>query len=121
MMNFTEPAGPHRQLLGPRRPRSHGRQDLLHHQLEKFLERLQRIGVKCEIAGSFARESKPLLAGSDVEVLIVDDAGLRDFRIWEIAWDEVPDAEVNLVFARDLAQGRLQPPGSGPACVRASA
>lgn len=115
MMNFTEPAGLHRQFFAPQRPRSKGRRDLLRHQVEKLLERLQRIGVKCEIAGSFARDSKPLVAGSDVEVLIVDDAGLRDFRLWEIAWDEVPDAEVNLVFARDLAQGGLPARPSGPA------
>ncbi|MEJ8814877.1 hypothetical protein WKW77_27650 [Variovorax ureilyticus] len=111
-MNFTEPADLHRQIFAPHRPRSSGRQDLLRQQVDKLFERLQRIGVKCEIAGPLARESKPWVAGSDVEVLIFDDAGLRDFRIWEIAWDEVPDAEVNLVFARDLALESLPRPNA---------
>ncbi|MBB3181998.1 hypothetical protein [Variovorax sp. Sphag1AA] len=110
MMNLTEPAAPHRQFFAPQRPRSSARQDLLRRQVGKLLERLQRIGVKCAIAGSFAREAKPLVAGSDVEVLILDDAGLRDFRIWEIAWDEVSEADVNLVFARDVTQGGLLRP-----------
>lgn len=110
MMKFDEPAGLHRQISAPHRPRSNGREHLLRQQVDKLFERLQRIGVKCEIAGPLARESKPWVAGSDVEVLIVEDAGLRDFRIWEIAWDEVPDAEVNLVFARDLVQESLPRP-----------
>lgn len=100
MMKSTEPTSPRRQLLAPQRPLNEGRENLLRHQIDRLLERLRRIGVKCEIAAPLAGESKLLAQGTDFQLLIVDDAGLRDFRIWEIAWDEVPDAEVSLVFAR---------------------
>ena len=97
MMNFAE----YREAFGYQGPRSVARQDLVRQQVEKLIGRLQRIGVRCEVG------STPAVDAGDVQVLIQDAAGLRDFRLWEIAWDEAPDAEVTLVFMRHL--GLSQP------------
>lgn len=103
-MNFTTPTGLRRPLAETQRQQRDGSRDQLPPQVEKLLERFHGVGVKCEVVGAFSRDSTPFVEELDVEVLILDGAGLRDFRIWEIVWDEAPDGEVNLVFARDLAQ-----------------
>ncbi|MBS0452634.1 MAG: hypothetical protein JSS14_15135 [Proteobacteria bacterium] len=101
-MNLHTLTGLRRTFSPFLRQESTDRLALLRPQMDRLLERLQRVGVKCEVASSFARECAPLSDRSDVEVLILDHAGLRDFRLLEIAWDEVTEAEVHLVFASDV-------------------
>ncbi|MEJ8852518.1 hypothetical protein [Variovorax rhizosphaerae] len=106
-MEFTAPTGLRRSRFGNLRQGIDSRRALLRPQIDRLMERLEGVGVKSEVIGSLARESAPFTEGSKVDVLILDDAGLRGFRLLEIAWDEVRDAPVDLVFARDLTEAQL--------------
>jgi len=106
-MEIAAMTKPCRQLAQSLRKRGDQGRSLLQTQVERLVRRLEGVGVKSEVVGAFTRESERYVEVVKVDVLILDAAGLREFRLMEIAWDEVQDAHVNLVFAHDLSQAQL--------------
>jgi len=89
------------------RRRSDTRRTELRPQVERTLAELRRRGVTCEVIGSYARESAIFDAGSDLDILIESRSNLSETEIWDIAWSNLPDVDVDLVFADQLPSKKV--------------
>ncbi|MDN8617168.1 nucleotidyltransferase domain-containing protein [Variovorax ginsengisoli] len=89
------------------RDRSDSRRAQLRPQVERTLAELRRRGVVCEVVGSYARTSSIFDSGSDLDVLIESRSNLSETEVWDIAWANLPDVDVDLVFADQLPSSKV--------------
>jgi predicted nucleotidyltransferase len=84
------------------RDRSDARRAFLRPQIERTLVELRRNGAACEVIGSFARVNETIDAETDLDILVERKGALTEGEIWDLAWSNLTDVDVDLVFAEHL-------------------